>query len=464
MNRPSTIGALRETGYRPRSVKEELRANLIEALAKKKPIFQGIVGYDTTVMPQIENAILSGQDIILLGERGQAKTRIARRLVELLDAAVPAIAGCEINDDPFAPICAACKYRLVNDGDSVELVWLTPDLRYSEKLATPDISIADLIGEVDPIKVAEGRYLSDELTIHYGLVPRTHRGIFALNELPDLAERVQVGLLNVMEERDVQIRGYKVRLPLDLFVVASANPEDYTNRGRIITPLKDRFGSQIRTHYPREIATEVAITEQERQTFQDEGITTIVPGYMKEILAEVSQLARRSPDISQRSGVSVRVTVSNYENLGSAALKRALRNGETTVVPRISDLPAVVASTAGKIELESVGEVSEERVIDRLVQRSILNVFNRTFSLVEFDALLAAFQRGATMHVSSSLPSQEYVKQALQIPGMKGAVAKVGATGNPAAIAAAVEFILEGLHLNRKLNKERGETRSTFRA
>ncbi len=462
--RPMTVGALRETGYRPRSVKEELRANLIASLAKKGTLFPGIVGYEATVVPQIENAILSGQDIILLGERGQAKTRIARQLIELLDEAVPAIAGCEINDDPFAPICAACKYRIANDGDSVELVWLTPDQRYTEKLATPDISVADLIGEVDPIKVAEGRYLSDELTIHYGLVPRTHRGIFTLNELPDLAERVQVSLLNVMEERDVQIRGYKVRLPLDLFVVASANPEDYTNRGRIITPLKDRFGSQIRTHYPKEIGIEVGIMEQERNTFTDEGLTTIVPGYRKEVLAEVSQLARRSPEISQRSGVSVRVSVANYENLVSSALKRALRTGETTVVPRISDLPAVIASTAGKIELESVGDVTEERVIERLAQRAVLNVFNRTFSLGEFDSLLAAFQRGATMHVSSSLASGEYVKQALQIPGMKGAVAKLGATGNPGTIAAAVEFVLEGLHLNRKLNKERGDTRSTFRA
>jgi magnesium chelatase subunit I len=463
-DRPSKIGELRETDYRPRSVKEELRSNLIEALAKKKDLFQGIVGYETTVLPQIENAILSGQDIIFLGERGQAKSRIARRLIELLDAAVPAIAGCEINDDPFAPICASCRYRIANDGDSVELVWLTPEQRYTEKLATPDISVADLIGEVDPIKVAEGRYLSDELTIHYGLVPRTHRGIFSLNELPDLAERVQVSLLNIMEERDVQIRGYKVRLPLDLFVVASANPEDYTNRGRIITPLKDRFGSQVRTHYPKEIVTEVGIMEQERNTFTDEGLTTIIPGYMKEVLAEISQLARRSPEISQRSGVSVRVSVANYENLVSSALKRALRNGETTIVPRISDLPAVVASTAGKIELESVGDVTEERVIERLAQRAVLNVFNRTFSLGEFDSLLAAFQRGATMHVSSTLPSSEYVKQALQIPGMKGAVAKLGAAGNPSTVAAAVEFVLEGLHLNRKLNKERGESRSTFRA
>ena len=463
-DRPMTIGALRESGHRTRTVKEELRANLIRALGEERPRFAGIVGYDTTVIPQIENAVLSGQDIILLGERGQAKTRIARSLVSLLDPAIPAIAGCEINDDPFEPICASCRYRVANDGDTVEIVWLAPDQRYTEKLATPDISIADLIGEVDPIKVAEGRYLSDELTIHYGLLPRTHRGIFTLNELPDLAERVQVGLLNVMEERDVQIRGYKVRLPLDLFVVASANPEDYTNRGRIITPLKDRFGSQIRTHYPREIETEVGIVEQERAVYADEGMTTTVPAYMKEVLAELSHLARRSPEISQRSGVSVRVTIANYENLVSNALKRALRLGEKSVVPRVSDLPAVVASTAGKIELESVGEISEERVIDRLVQRAIKNVFDRTFALAEFDSLLAAFQRGATMHVSASLPSQEYVKQALQIPGMKGAIAKLGAYGDPAAVAAAVEFVLEGLHLNRKLNKERGETRSTFRS
>jgi len=462
--RPTTIGALRGTGYASRSVKHELRANLMTALAERRALFAGIVGYEQTVVPQIENALLSGQDIVFLGERGQAKTRIARSLTSLLDPAVPAIAGCEINDDPLAPICAACRLRVASEGDAVELAWLTPDQRYTEKLATPDISIADLIGEVDPIKVAEGRYLSDELTIHYGLLPRTHRGIFTLNELPDLAERVQVGLLNVMEERDVQIRGYKIRLPLDLFVVASANPEDYTNRGRIITPLKDRFGSQVRTHYPKEIATEIGIMLQERNEFVDEGLTTTVPAYMKEILAELSHLARRSPEISQRSGVSVRVTISNYENLTSNALKRALRNHETAVVPRISDLPAVIASTAGKIELESVGDLSEERVIDRLAQRAVLNVFNRTFALAEFEGLLAAFAQGATMHVSPSLPSQEYVKQALQIPGMKGAVAKVGATGNPATIAAAVEFVLEGLHLNRKLNKEKGESRSTFRA
>src|SRR3954464_5620531 len=332
-DRPQKIGELRETDYRPRGVKEELRGNLIDAVAKKRELFQGIVGYETTVVPQIENAILSGQDIIFLGERGQAKTRIARQLIELLDPAVPAIAGCEINDDPFEPICAACRYRTANDGDSVELVWLAPDQRYTEKLATPDISVADLIGEVDPIKVAEGRYLSDELTIHYGLVPRTHRGVFSLNELPDLAERIQVGLLNVLEERDVQIRGYKIRLPIDLMLVASANPEDYTNRGRIITPLKDRFGAQIRTHYPLDAELEAAVVEQEARPLTAEGLTVHVPEFMAEIVAEPSQQARRSPHINQRSGVSVRLSIANYETLVANATRRSLRHGETEVVP-----------------------------------------------------------------------------------------------------------------------------------
>src|SRR5262245_33685618 len=258
MTRPRTIAELRQSGYQPRSVKQELRDNLIARLRRGDSLFAGIIGYEETVVPQIENAILSGQDIVFLGERGQAKTRMARLLVTLLDEAVPALAGCEINDEPFAPICQACRVRVAEQGDAAEVMWVPRDRRYGEKLATPDITIADLIGEVDPIKVAEGRYLADELTIHYGLLPRSHRGIFAINELPDLAERIQVGLLNIMEERDVQIRGYKVRLPLDLYVVASANPEDYTNRGRIITPLKDRFGSQIRTHYPRRLEHEIA--------------------------------------------------------------------------------------------------------------------------------------------------------------------------------------------------------------
>ena len=459
-DRPKTIGALRETGYQSRTVKEELRSNLITALAEKRQLFQGIVGYDMTVIPQIENAILSGQDIIFLGERGQAKTRIARQLVELLDAVAPAIAGCEINDDPFKPICAACKYRVANDGDSVELVWLLRDQRYSEKLATPDISIADLIGEVDPIKVAEGRYLSDELTIHYGLVPRTHRGIFALNELPDLAERVQVGLLNVMEERDVQIRGYKVRLPLDLFVVASANPEDYTNRGRIITPLKDRFGSQIRTHYPRRVADEMAIMEAERTRFGADGIETRAPEYMKLVVAELTHLARRAPEISQRSGVSVRVSICNYENLLSSALKRAIRLKEPSAAPRVTDLEAIAASTTGKIEMETAGDAAEDKILGKLAQKAVLNVFNRSFTGNELDEVVLAFQGGLTVEVSDDMPSADYVRQIGELRPIHAAVKKLGAQ-DAASTAAALEFVLEGLHLSRKLNKDvkAGQTR-----
>src|SRR5438105_6922873 len=309
MPNPRTVRELRQSGYRSKSVKQELRENLIARLQRHESFLPGIVGYDETVVPQIENAILSGQDVVFLGERGQAKTRIARLLVGLLDEVVPVVAGCEINDDPLAPICPACRGRV---GDDSEIVWLPRDRRYAEKLATPDITIADLIGEVDPIKVAEGRYLADELTIHYGLLPRTHRGIFALNELPDLAERIQVGLLNIMEERDVQIRGYKVRLPIDLYVVASANPEDYTNRGRIITPLKDRFGSQIRTHYPRRVADEIAIMEAERTALVADGVRTTAPEYMKQIVAELTHLARKATEISQRSGVPVRVSICNY--------------------------------------------------------------------------------------------------------------------------------------------------------
>src|SRR3954469_3005221 len=325
MARPGTVGELKASGYRPRSVKEEMRENLIRKIAAGEEIFPGIIGFEETVLPQIENAVLSGQDIIFLGERGQAKTRIARALVNLLDEEVPILAGSEVNDDPLAPISAAGREVVEQRGDLAEIDWIPRDLRYGEKLATPDITVADLIGEVDPIKVAEGRYLSDELTIHYGMLPRTNRGVFCINELPDLAERIQVGLLNIMEERDVQVRGYKVRLDLDVFMVASANPEDYTNRGRIITPIKDRFGSEIRTHYPKTLAHEIDIMEAERASFAADEVETYVPDYMKEIVAEITHLARRSPDISQRSGVSVRVSISNYENVLSNALKRAIR-------------------------------------------------------------------------------------------------------------------------------------------
>src|SRR5712664_3787103 len=372
VTRPRTIGELRESAYRVLSVKEEMRKNLIQKLRREEELFPGIVGYEDTVIPQVENAILSGQDIIFLGERGQAKTRLARSLVNLLDEFIPVIAGCEINDNPYEPVCKACRDKVDELGDRTEIEWIGRDRRYGEKLATPDITISDLVGEVDPVRVAEGRYLSDELTIHYGMIPRTNRGIFCINELPDLAERIQVGLLNIMEERDVQIRGYKIRLPLDVYVVASANPEDYTNRGRIITPLKDRVGSEIRTHYPRTLEHEMQIMESESNHFITKGMDIVFPQFMKEVIAEITQLARSSNDISQRSGVSVRVSISNFENVLSNASRRALRLKERQVAPRVSDLSAIIASTCGKIELDTVGDVSEERVVQKLINGAIL--------------------------------------------------------------------------------------------
>src|SRR5213594_5136091 len=366
MSKPRTIGELRASGYQPKTVKQELRDNLIARIRKGTALFPGIVGYEESVLPQIDNAILSGQDIVFLGERGQAKTRMARLLIELLDDEVPGLAGCEINDNPFAPICQACRERVAERGDKAEIAWIPRDRRYGEKLATPDITIADLIGEVDPIKVAEGRYLADELTIHYGLVPRTNRGIFAINELPDLAERIQVGLLNVLEERDVQVRGYKIRLPLDLMLVASANPEDYTNRGRIITPLKDRFGAQIRTHYPLDTDIEIAVLRQEHTPLDTVGLRVQVPDFMTEIVATVSQTARYDSHVNQRSGVSVRLSISNYETLVANAARRALRLGEKDVVPRVSDLESLASSTAGKVEIETLEEGRDEQIVANL--------------------------------------------------------------------------------------------------
>ena len=459
--RPRTIGELRESGYKVLSVKEEMRKNLIQKIRDGEELFPGIIGYEETVLPQIENAILSGQDIIFLGERGQAKTRMARSLVNLLDEVVPVLAGCEINDDPFEPICKACRDKVAELGDEVEIDWLPRDRRYGEKLATPDITISDLVGEVDPVRVAEGRYLSDELTIHYGMIPRTNRGIFCINELPDLAERIQVGLLNIMEERDVQIRGYKIRLPLDVYVVASANPEDYTNRGRIITPLKDRVGSEIRTHYPLSIEHEIKIMETESSHFATDGLDVACPQFMKEVIAEITHLARRSNDISQRSGVSVRVSVSNYENVLSNANRRALRLKERQVAPRICDLSAIIASTSGKIELDAVGDVKEERVIQKLVNGAILSVFGEYFETRDFEQLVAGFERGLSVQVGNDMTSMEYVNQLSRVGGLSKAIDRLNGRGSPATVASSIEFILEGLHLNRRLNKDEvgGKTR-----
>ena len=454
LERPRTVGELKASGYQVLPVREEMRKNLIAKIRSGEDIFPGIFGYEETVAPHIVNAILAGQDIIFLGERGQAKSRIIRSLTSLLDDATPALAGCEIPEDPFDPITKAGRDIIESEGDAAQLVWIPRDGRYGEKLATPDITIADLIGEVDPIKVAEGRYLSDELTIHYGLIPRTNRGIFCINELPDLAERIQVGLLNIMEERDVQIRGYRIRLPLDVFIVASANPEDYTNRGRIITPLKDRYGAQIRTHYPTKIEHEMGIMEAEHHPLPGDFKVT-VPAYMKEVIAEISRLARRSPDVNQRSGVSVRASIANYESMLANALRRSIITNEDEVVPRVSDLPYVIPALQGKVEFETVEEGREDQIIEKLIQGAVVAVFNRYYNLGELELVVNKFKAGSAVEVGDMTPSSEYVRLVAQVVGMQAAIDKAGTGRSPAETSAAVEFLLEGLHLNKRLNKDK---------
>ncbi len=462
--KPRTIGELKATGYKVVPVKAEMRRNLIAKMQAGEDLFPGIIGYEDTVIPQLQNAILAGQDIIFLGERGQAKSRLIRALVNLLDEEIPIIAGCEINDNPYRPLCRRCRDWVAQDGDAVEIEWIDRDRRYGEKLATPDITIADLIGEVDPIKVAEGRYLADELTIHYGLIPRHNRGIFCINELPDLAERIQVGLFNIMEERDVQIRGYRIRLPLDVFLVASANPEDYTNRGRIITPLKDRYGAQIRTHYPRSIEHEIAIMEQERTRFEgEEERPLLVPPFMKEIVAEVVRLARRSPDINQRSGVSVRASIASYESLLANALRRAILLGEEVAAPRISDLPYIVPALMGKLEFETVEEGKEEQIVERLIQGAVLTVFNRYLTLSELEGVVARFRGGFAAEVSDLAPAEAYRELAHQVAPLMEVAAKLGCAHPPQLLASAIELVLEGLHLSKRLNKERLAGRARYR-
>ena len=457
-----TIAELRASGHQRETVKQEMRRNLLARLRSGEPLLAGIVGYDDTVLPQLANAVISGHDIILLGERGQAKSRIMRSLIAFLDPQVPAIAGCEVNDHPYAPICRRCLDLVAREKDGVEITWIGRDQRYGEKLATPDISIADLIGEVDPIKVAEGRYLADELTIHYGLLPRTNRGIFGINELPDLAERIQVGLLNIMEEKDVQIRGYRVRLPLDLFVIASANPEDYTSRGRIITPLKDRFGSQVRTHYPLSIGEEMQIMEAERHPVPED-FEVIFPTFMKEVVAEFTHLARRSPHISQSSGVSVRMSIANFENLASNAVRRAARQGESLAVPRITDLAFLTSSTAGRVEIEALDEGKEEQVLSRLERGAVSAVFSRHFSAAQFDGLVARFEDGAMLEVGEGISARSYTRTIGDLPELAVALKKLGLPDRPEVRASVIEFLLEGLHLNKRLNKDEVEGRAVYR-
>jgi magnesium chelatase subunit I len=444
-------------------VKEELRANLLARLAGGGPLFSSIVGFDERVLPALERGILAGHDLILLGERGQAKTRLIRHLVDLLDEAAPVIDGCEVNDHPFRAICARCRALVAERGEETPVAWVGPDRRYAEKLATPDTSVADLIGDVDPIRVAEGRYLADELTIHYGLVPRTNRGIVAINELPDLPERIQVALFNILEERDVQIRGYRIRLPLDLLLVATANPEDYTHRGRIVSPLKDRFGTQVRTHYPETTDEEVLIMDQEARPPAGE-LPVRVPAFMKEVLASLTQELRRSPHVNQRSGVSVRFSIGNLESLAAAAVRRAALSGEPEAVPRPCDLPSVLAGSVGRIELETVEEGREEEILGRALAGAVLRVFRRRLSGFDFAPLLVRFDGGFSAGTSDLTTAGEFLDQFGELPGLARLLGRLGIEEeSPGSAAAAVEFALEGLHLSRRLNKDAGERAGEYR-
>jgi magnesium chelatase subunit I len=454
--RSASLGELRASGFQDRTIKDELRENLLAALARGEAVFPGIVGYDESVVPGLERGVLAGHDLIFLGERGQAKTRLIRSLVALLDPETPVVAGCEVNDHPFRPICARCRALVAEEGDATPVDWLPRDRRYAEKLATPDISVGDLVGDVDPIRVAEGRYLSDELTIHYGLIPRTNRGIMAINELPDLPERVQVALFNILEERDVQIRGYQIRLPLDLLLVATANPEDYTHRGRIVSPLKDRFGTQVRTHYPETLGDEIVIMDQEARAPAARTIPVRVPAFMKEVLAAMTAELRRSPQVNQRSGVSVRYSIGNVETIAASALRRAARNGEAEAVPRIVDLPAALAGSLGRVEFDAVEEGREEEILLRAARGAVLEVFRRRLAGFDFGPFLARFDdEGFALQTSDLTPASEVLALFGETRGLGRLLGRLGIDEeSPGVAASALEFALEGLHLSRRLNKE----------
>ena len=418
-------------------------------------LFPGIVGYDESVVPAIERAVLAGHDIILLGERGQGKTRIIRRLIELLDDEIPIIAGSEVNDSPYTPISAYGRQQLAEHGDDTPIVWRSRDERYAEKLATPDTAVADLIGDVDPIRVAEGRYLSDELVIHYGLVPRTHRGIFSINELPDLPPRIQVSLLNVLEERDVQVRGFNIRLPVDILLVATANPEDYTNRGRIITPLKDRFGSEIRTHYPTARGDEITIMKQEASAPVID-VEVSVPVFLEEVIAEFSHQVRASGHVNQRSGVSVRLSIANLETLVASAIRRAVRSGEGEAVPRVSDLGSMIQSTLGRVEFDGFEEGREEEILRRILGQSVLEVFREYLMGFDFAPILDHFDSGSEVVSGDLVSADDLLAQAEDID-LAPILLRLGLRGeSPGDAASALEFALEGLHLTRRLNKTGG--------
>lgn len=440
-------------------MKTEIRANLISRLAAGERSLPGIVGFDETVLPEVERALLAGHDLVLLGERGQGKTRLIRTMAGLLDEWLPVVDGCEINDDPQAPVCRRCQTLVAERGDGTPVSWLHRSRRYGEKLATPDTSVGDLIGDIDPIKVAEGRTLGDPDTVHYGLIPRTNRGIFSVNELPDLAERIQVALLNVLEERDIQIRGYTLRLPLDLMLVASANPEDYTSRGRIITPLKDRFGAEVRTHYPMELADEVALIRQEAQlVWPPETVhpAPAVPDHLVEVIARFTRAVRDSPAVDQRSGVSARFAIAAVETLAASAVRRAALAGERLPVARVCDLPAVVPASRGKVEFDDADEGRELEVLEHLLRRATADTFRARLGGVDLAPLQRRFDEGATVETGDLVPADDLLRQVGPFAGLSAVLARLepGGGEHPGLAAAAVEFALEGLHLSRRLSRE----------
>jgi magnesium chelatase subunit I len=460
----TTAGALRDSGAAYESVKHEIRRNLLARLAAGEDRFPGIVGFGETVLPQLERALLAGHDLVLLGERGQGKTRLIRSLVALLDEWTPVVTGCEINDHPLAPSCAACRKRTAELGDDLPVSWQHRSDRYGEKLATPDTSVGDLIGDVDPIKVAEGRTLGDPETVHYGLVPRTNRGIFSVNELPDLAERIQVALLNVLEERDVQVRGYQLRLPLDLLLVASANPEDYTNRGRIITPLKDRFGAEIRTHYPLRLDDEVAMIRQEAELSWPTS-NAVVPDHLFEVLARFTRHVREAPSVDQRSGVSARFAIAAAETVAGSAVRRAAITGEDPPVARVVDLPAVIPASRGKVEFDHLEEGRELEILAHLLKRSVAETYRARLGGADVSGLLAKFDDGSTVETGELVPAGELLHRVGAVAGLAQLMRRLGiddGAESPGLAAATVEFALEGLHLAKKLDKDEVPGRAVY--
>src|SRR5579871_3773825 len=459
-----TLGELRQSGRRSRPVKQEIRDNLVQKLQAGETLFPGIIGYDETVIPQLVNAILSRHNFILLGLRGQAKSRILRGLVDLLDAQIPVVPGCEIHDDPLAPLCASCRMRVATEGDDMPIAWLPREARYVEKLATPDVTIADMVGDIDPIKAAQaGLNLADELTMHYGLLPRANRGIFAVNELPDLAGKIQVGLFNILQEGDVQIKGYPIRLKLDVMLVFTANPEDYTARGKIITPLKDRIGSEIRTHYPSTRHNAMAITRQEAWTERVSagGLKVEIPEFVREVVEEVAFQARAERKIDKRSGVSQRLPITTLELVVSNAERRALTNKETVVVPRVTDVYAALPSITGKFELEYEGELrGAEQVARDLIRAAVGSVFTGMFDGQDSRTVVEWFDLGGSLPLSDTTPALEVISQTRNVQGLRELADHAGLAkgATPSHVASAIDFVLEGLTAQKKISRseERG--------